>query len=123
MISLTKPLHTVSDRSETMATRRPAILDYMHNDASFSLETIQRCGGRKSMASRLEDVDAKHQFRPNLKLPDFIDNLNCFILTHGRRNRDDSRTVHSTTLRQTPPSGIGYVAVSYPWEPSNGEPK
>src|SRR5437762_3438600 len=105
-----------------MATRGPAVSDYMQNDTLSSLETIQRRGRRKSLASRLEDIDAKHQFRPNLKSLDFIDNLKCFIPTHGKRKRDSDRTVHSTTLRQIFPTGIGYVALSYTWEPSDGEP-
>lgn len=95
----------------------------MLDDTTSSLETIRR-RSRTSLARRLADFEAEDQLAANEKSLDFFNNLRCFIPINSdrKRSRDDCAALaRPKILCEISPTRFGYVAVSYPWNPSQGE--
>ena len=93
----------------------------MEDDLSSSLRSIQR--GRPPLARRLAQFEESDLFIDHRKSSEFFNRIKCFLPANssrkGKFNKDFTVAGKKVLLEVSPKSG--YLAVSYPWEASNGE--
>ena len=88
----------------------------MQTDLHGPLQDIRK-HSRNSLACSIADFEEKNRFADNGKSDEFMRTLKCFVPMLASRQ---SQAQNQKVLREAS-SRFGYVAISYPWEHSEGE--